>query len=374
MITATLPARRTHLVRTAARLADSFLHPSFRRSADFPVRELKALTEAGLLRIPLPLASGGDGIGLDPGLSGSLLAILKEIGRGSLPLGRIFEGHVNAIMLLDAFGSTAQMARAAEDVLSHNCVFGVWNTGPHGSPALTPLSDGTYELTGVKTFATGASRIERAIVTASLPGGGWQMCLIPLSAISVKIQNESWDPLGMGASESFTVEFTGVILPPDAMIGKPGDYYAEPAFTGGALRYCAVHLGGAQALFDACRNMVRALGREYDPFQLRRLGEMAVLMESSRQWLVQAGEWMDSAFSNPGELPVKAQMMRIATEEICTRIIQTVQLSVGARGLTSAEPLASTIRDLQMYLRQAGYDQAFLSAGRFAMEEPGKSE
>ena len=62
-------------------------------------------------------------------------------------------------------------------------------------------------------------------------------------------------------------------------------------------------------------------------------------------------------------------MMRIAIEEICTRMIQLVEISVGARGLASSEPFARTIRDLKMYLRQAGFDQAFQTIGRHTLEE-----
>ncbi len=353
----------------AAQLANRFLDRSFPRSNDFPVEELKSLADAGFLRISLPVEVGGNGVGIKPGARAELLAVLKEVGRGNLSLGRIFEGHVNALLLLNAFGSDQQIADAAHDVIHGRCVFGVWNTGPQGSPRLTPLANGNYELSGGKTFATGAARIQRALVTASLPDGGWQMCLVPLSEKNIQIHERSWHPLGMAASESFTVDFPRTQLAPEALIGDPGDYYAEPAFTGGALRFCAVHLGGAQSLFEACCRFVRELSRENDPFQLQRIGEMAVLIESGCQWLARAGEWLEDLVSHSGNFTVHAQMMRIATEEICTRIIHLVQLSVGAGGLSSPQPFASTIRDLQMYLRQAGYDRAFQSVGRHAVFE-----
>ena len=62
-------------------------------------------------------------------------------------------------------------------------------------------------------------------------------------------------------------------------------------------------------------------------------------------------------------------MMRIAIEEICTRVIQLVPLSVGARGLATPEPFARTLRDLQMYLRQAGFDGAFQAVGHHVLQE-----
>ncbi len=357
------------LVETAARLADNFRQHPLSSPNEFPIGELLALTQAELLGIALPARLGGAGIGLEPGSRGGLLPVLREVGRGNLPLGRVFEGHVNALLLLHAFGSDLQMARVADDVLRGNHVFGVWNTGPHQSPQLTPLANGDYRLSGSKTFATGAGRIQRAIVTAALPGGGWQMCLMPLSETELRIRPSTWEPLGMEATGSYAVDFPDITLPREALIGEPGDYYAEPTFTSGALRFCAVQLGGAQALFDAVCKFVDAQGRGDDPFQLQRLGQMAVLMESGDQWLKRSCAWLEASFSDSGSLPVRAQMMRIATEEICTRVIQLVELSVGARGLASSEPFARTLRDLQMYLRQAGFDQAFQVVGRHAIQE-----
>jgi alkylation response protein AidB-like acyl-CoA dehydrogenase len=335
---------------------------------EFPTEQLNSLIDSGLLAASLPIHLGGSGLGVDPGVRGGVLPLLKEVGRRDLPLGRIFEGHVNALLLLHTFGTPQQLAVAAEEVLERDHVFGVWNTGPPGSPQLTQLACGCYKLSGRKTFATGAARIQKAIVTAALPDGGWQMCLVPLTVPltngTLQIRPGSWDPLGMEASESFTVDFCDMRLPADALIGHPGDYYVEPTFTGGAFRFCAVHLGGAQALYDACCEFVRITDRAGDLFAIQRLGQMAVLLESGRQWLKQSGECLES---NCSDVAVQAQMMRIATEEICTRVIQLVQLTVGARGLATAEPFSRNLRDLQMYLRQAGYDQAFQLVGRHAL-------
>lgn len=360
---------QTSIVATAAHLANQFRSRSFPRSSEFPTEELQILIRAGLLGIVLPSHLGGLALGQEPGLRAVLLRVLKEIGRGNLPLGRLFEGHVNALLLLEEFGSLHQIARIAEDVMRHDAVLGVWNTGPHGSPQLTPLANGSYQLSGSKTFATGAARIQKAIVTAGLPDGGWQMCLVPLAEEGIHIRTESWNPLGMEASESFTVEFSQTQLAPDALVGRPGDYYAEPTFTAGAFRFSAVHLGGAQALFDSCIEFVHSSSRANDPFQRQRIGQMAVLLESGRQWLAQAGEWLENSLTDFRHLAAHAQMMRIATEEICTRIIHLVQLSVGARGLTVPEPFARTLRDLQMYLRQAGFDEAFQAIARHALQE-----
>jgi alkylation response protein AidB-like acyl-CoA dehydrogenase len=354
------------VVETAAGLANQFRrHPS--SPNEFPVHELKALGAAGLLGLTLPVDLGGMGIGSEAGSGTTLLSVLHEIGRANLPLGRVFEGHVNALLLLQRFGSRQQLIHTAKHVLQDDFVLGVWNTGPAGSPHLMRSEDGTYYMSGSKTFATGAARLQQSIVTASLPEGGWQMCLVPLTAEGVSISEETWAPLGMEASESFTIEFSRTPLAPEALIGEPGDYYAEPGFTSGAFRFCAVQLGGAKALFDDACELLRSSQTASSPVQKQRIGEMAVLLQSGRLWLSHAGVCLDGDGADQQHLSTQAQMMRIATEEICTRIIHLVQLTVGARSLTVPEPFARTLRDLQMYLRQAGFDQAYQTVADHAL-------
>jgi alkylation response protein AidB-like acyl-CoA dehydrogenase len=70
----------------------------------YPAAEVAALHESRLLAATLPRELGGSGIG------GSVLCvILRRLGSGSLPLGRLFEGHVNAIGLALGYGSRADI-------------------------------------------------------------------------------------------------------------------------------------------------------------------------------------------------------------------------------------------------------------------------
>ena len=85
---------------------------------DFPTTEFGWLRDAGLLADPLPRALGGSDLNA-PGHWWTLLQVLKHIGRGCLPAGRIYEGHVNALALITRLGTPEQQARAADDVLAH---------------------------------------------------------------------------------------------------------------------------------------------------------------------------------------------------------------------------------------------------------------
>ena len=66
--------------------------------------------EAGFLAVPIPCEMGGKGWGIEPGTWRYLLRLLKIIGRGNLSVGRIYEGHVNALQLILQWGRPARFS------------------------------------------------------------------------------------------------------------------------------------------------------------------------------------------------------------------------------------------------------------------------
>ena len=203
----------------------------------------------------------------------------------------------------------------------------------------------------------------------ALPGGGWQITLVPMDEVATTIDRAVWRPLGMRASASYLTDFTGVQLGPEALIGSPGAYHRQPWFSGGAIRFAAVQLGGAAALLDAARAELRALGRVDDPFQRARAGECATLLEGAQQWLRGAATLLaatPAAFrADPAPAPevsarvvAHANLTRTAITDACVRVIDLVERSVGMRGLLQPHPIERLGRDLTLYLRQPAPDAA----------------
>jgi len=358
-----------------------------------------------LLAAPLRRELGGLGLGVDERPSSTLILLraLKRLGRGNLAVGRVYEGHVNALQLVQAFGRPDQIERAAADARDRHKLFGVWNTEAAGGVRIIPTEDGRYRLAGAKTFASGAGYVARALVPGAMiqPGvsdasdqaSGWQMCLVPMDQGRTDVDPSFWRPLGMRASASYRVAFDGVEAPADALIGRPDDYYRQPWFGGGAIRFAAVQLGGAEALFDAARDYLRRLGRAGDPHQRARLGEAAILIESGNLWLRGAASLFDAhtaLFSRASAAHPRAEsantegdvrrvlayanMTRTAIERICLDVMRLVERSVGARGLLRPEPFERIHRDLTTYLRQPAPDAALDDAGRHTLETPGTAD
>ncbi|WP_216727072.1 acyl-CoA dehydrogenase family protein [Hymenobacter siberiensis] len=201
-------------------------------------------------------------------------------------MGRVFEGHTNALLLIQQLATAAQVAGYAADARAGR-LFGVWNTeNPADGVHLKDLPNGRYRLRGAKTFASGAGQLARPLITGALPHGqGWQLFVLPADAQPPALDRSFWQPIGMRATASFRADLTGLKIGPEDLIGPPNAYYQQPAFSGGAIRFAAVQLGGAEAAFDETRDFLRSLGRTDDPYQRQRLGEMAIMLESGRQWL-----------------------------------------------------------------------------------------
>ena len=145
----------------------------------FPVKAIELLRQNGFLTAGVLDKFGGRSLGLEAGSNVEFLQTLKEIGRGNLVVGRVFEGHFNALQLIDLYASEDQKKRYAADAIAGR-LFGVWNTEAGDGVKLEPLPNGRVRLSGSKTFATGVEYVTRPVVNGALPDGGWVTMVVPL--------------------------------------------------------------------------------------------------------------------------------------------------------------------------------------------------
>jgi alkylation response protein AidB-like acyl-CoA dehydrogenase len=302
-----------------------------------------------------------------------LLYLLRAVGRVSLPLGRLYEGHLNALQLIGLFGSPAQRLAVRRDLVD-GLIFAVWNSDGRRPLCLEASGERTFRLRGGKAFASGAGRVERPIVTATIADGRRQMVLLGDRLHAAVVDPGSWDPIGMEASCSFEIDLSGLAVESGQLLGLADDYQREPWLSAGALRGAAVQLGGAEALFELARAHLRQHRRHREPHQIARAAGMAIALESGAGWLERAAALADRC--TPGqhgcELALRvvayAHMARSAIERICLDVQEAALRSVGAAGLMRPHPIEQIVRDLTMYLRQPAPDEALAAVGRHALE------
>jgi alkylation response protein AidB-like acyl-CoA dehydrogenase len=328
----------------------------------FPAPDIADLHEAGLFTANVPLEFGG------AALSGPALAeVLQNIGWGSLPLGRLFEGHINAIGLVLRYGYREQVIRVASEAREGK-LFGVWNTDDENNLRLV-RSGGLARLEGRKILASGAGHIERPIVTAT-DERGQRLMVIPHLRPRERADLSRWTAHGMRASATGAVDFSGVAIEPDEIVGNDGDYERQPVFSGGAWRFAAVHCGGMERLLDLLRKHLHQTGRGQDPHQASRLGQAAIATETARLWTERASRFAEAAgqTKSPDQIVAYVNLARLAVERAGLDLMELVQRSVGLQGFMRPHPIERVSRDLATYLRQPGPDRALTGAAAWVLE------
>jgi alkylation response protein AidB-like acyl-CoA dehydrogenase len=365
------PYRLNPLLDRIAELA-----PDTDREGEFPERAFSELADTGLLAITLP----GHDLDFTRGHTARLLYLLKRIGSANLAVGRVYEGHINALYLIHLYATPAQQISWYADASQHRRLFSVWNTQAEDGIRMDEVN-GLYRLIGAKTFCSGASWVHRPLITGHLQAeskNGWQMAVVPTERVRKIRQDERfWQPLGMRASASFKLDFTDVELAKSDLLGQPGDYLRQPYFSGGAIRFAAVQLGGAEAIFQATRSFLMGLNRTDDLLQQTRLAEMAYLIESGNQWLQAAGDKTDQWLVQETDWTTivgYANMTRTAIEEICLRVMPLAERCVGARGLLRPNPFERLHRDLTLYLRQPAPDATLVDIGKYVLTNPQQAD
>ena len=197
------------------------------------------------------------------------------------------------------------------------------------------------------------------------------MTLPRMETLHPLIDRAFWHPLGMESSESYSIDLTGALLEAGDLIGNPGDFYADPLFRGGAVRFAAVQAGAAIRLFQIFAAWLNERHRADDPLQAARLGEIAVSAQEAAMWVERAGAISEAHLfaSEPAGTSVMtdfANAMRTGIERLCTSIMQHVVRGVGAHGLLQPHRFERIVRDLTMYLRQPAPDATLIAIGQAA--------
>lgn len=302
-------------------------------------QDLAALHGSGFLAT-LVRACGLDG---DTALAVSLL---RRIGRASLSVGRLVEGHVNALKLIELYGDTEQKRRAADDAEA-GAIFGVW-----GAEGAEPVGLCQNRLTGTKIFCSGLGLLTRSVVTVRAPDDDAIRLALVSVGDPVREDASRWRTTGMRATASGSYDFDGVEA---ETLGRPGDYLREPHFEGGVWRYCALHTGGLEALVEVVRQDLLRRGRSDDPHQSHRLARLAIHAETARLWVERAARQVEAAQAAP-EAVTLALLGREAVERECLAAMAIADRALGTSAFFAASPAERIRRDLAFFLRQANLD------------------
>ena len=136
--------------------------------------------------------------------------VLADWSARDLSLGRLVEGHADALSILAEAGLAPQGARAS---------YGVWAArAGHGGTVATPVPGG-WSLTGIKPYCSGSEQLDRALITADSPDG-YRLFDISVSEQVVAVERGSWPAVGMADSASATLTSACASSSRDATTGS----------------------------------------------------------------------------------------------------------------------------------------------------------
>lgn len=316
-----------------------------------PAPELALLRDAGLLVAPLPVAHGGRGWGTQSDGALPMLDVLTGLGSASLPIARIYEGHVNAVQLVMRNGSASQQAFVAR-AIHDGAIMGVWGADSAQPVRIEPTLGGDT-LSGVKAFASGLGDVTLALVTAKT-ADGLQMLLIDATEPE-RCDQALWDMQGMVGSRSGHFDCTGLPAGDDQRIGGPGALFAEPDFHGGIWRLAACYSGAMLRIADALVVLIDQRGLGDDAVMRHRLGLAALEAQGSVLWARQACLSADTGTDKNHAIST-VLFAREAIEMAADRQIALAERIGGTSLHRRQSGLGRIIRDLRLYLRQAQLD------------------
>lgn len=280
-----------------------------------------------------------------------LLDWLRFVGRADLSLGRIYEGHINAVQLIGWYG-TAHQRQVLRKHLDAGKYYGVWASEPPPGVKLKKVAGG-YELEGRKIFASGAGNIDFSIVTAQGETGHRSVVIVPAND-PARADSSNWQVRGMRSTMSGFYDLTGLRVSENDIVGKPGDYDSEPRFTAGAWRFLAVQLGGIEALVTEIRSAMSDAARG-DPLQRLKFANAVEAMRTAYFWVAASARMFEQG---DGDAPAFVRMARGVVERSATDVMNDAARIVGTRSAFDGQRIDQITRDLSLYLRQAGPDYA----------------
>jgi alkylation response protein AidB-like acyl-CoA dehydrogenase len=323
-----------------------------------PIESWRVLARDGFLGCCIPPAHGGLGLDMP-----TYIGVIRTIARGCANTAMTVHMHSTVMRFIDALGSEAQKRRYFGEVVRDGKLFGSWGSEPAVSLSRSFLmetqvrSDGdAYVVDGVKHFCTMALGASHYMVWCALEGGtdmskALLQVLVPAEAPGIATDGK-WNTLGMRATFSPSVTFTGVRVPKDAAIGDPGAALRVGVVESFALGYAAVYLGIAEgalafAIDYARKRIVKPenIAVAHDPVVQRHIGEMSAHLDGALLVLADTAErWEAADLVERGVIGNKAKYL--ATEvglAVTSKVIQVV----GGRGAYKDFPAERAFRDLR---------------------------
>ncbi|WP_327731736.1 SfnB family sulfur acquisition oxidoreductase [Streptomyces sp. NBC_00487] len=291
----------------AAALAEEFRAGASERDAErrLPRAELDRLSASGLLAVTVPAEYGGADVRQE-----TLAEVFRLLASADASLAQIPQSHFAYVNVIRRQGTAEQREFFFGELLAGR------RFGNAQSEAgtrhiqdirtrLTRQEDGSYLLSGVKHYATGALFAHWIPVLARAEDDDLHVAYVPGDAPGVTVVDD-WDGLGQRTTAGGTVRLEEVSVPADRVLPHHLTFRG-PQLHGAVaqLLHAAIDVGIADGALAEAVAFVRTKSRPWfesgfetaaeDPLLIQRFGELVVQARASRALLREAAREVDAA-------------------------------------------------------------------------------
>jgi hypothetical protein len=273
---------------------------------------------------------------------------LLRVGVTDIPLGRLVEGHVDALRILGQAGVAPRPAAR----------YGVWASRSAGTGVAAVVEGESLRLNGTIRFASGAGIIDRALVPVWLDPE--THVLVDLAVDGLPVDRSHWHTSAMRISHSHTVTVADLVVGAAQVVGEPGFYLGRPGFLPGGVGVAAVWAGGLTRVLDVSVAMLA--GRRVTEAQDCRLGRARLQLIAALTAVRTAGTRLDQLWPDLPDPTTAARVAEIVTTSralvahAVTTALAEVRVLAGPAGLAFDPDLGHALDDLGLYAAQLPLD------------------
>ncbi|XVQ09591.1 acyl-CoA dehydrogenase family protein [Spirillospora sp. CA-255316] len=318
----------------------------------------ETLGESGLIGLE---ASVDGREGADPR---SQTVVLEELGATATSMAVCLVVQYMGVQLLTSHGNERQRKEVLAPLLEGRTRVAFALTEPDGGTDVARVmrtradrqDDGTWSLTGGKTWISGAATSDHAIVVARTappePSAidGITLFLVPLSTSSIEVRE--LQTVAVHGLDTCEVRFDDVAVPAEAVLGEVGRGFRQVLATlnGERLNAAATALGIARGAHETALAYARerqAFGRPIGAFQApqHRMVDDAVRIEAARELTRRAAR----AEAEGERADLLSAMAKLAASEAATQAADNGMRLMASAGLSREFAMQRYFRDARLY-------------------------
>jgi hypothetical protein len=353
------------LVAIAAEAAELDRAPRFPREAFFHLADAGALTAT--------IGAAAPGSSVRPGWD-----LVRRVAAADASVGRILDGHLNAIERLEVTAEPKVRERELAAVGAGERLLGVWGADPgpgEGDPARLGETGTGLVLRGAKTFCSGAGGVDAALVMVGTDDRTPPALVLLDCGEEVEVDRSWYRAAGLRASESHRVVFRDA--PVTAILGEPGELARDPWFSRDAMRTAASWAGMVDAAVAAALDELAAR-RADEPLARLAAGRIEAMQGTVEAWLDRAATTADATrvetieastlvvrtktTEGPGPRATSIAM-RAEIDRAAKGVLEVAAAACGSHPFVTGSRLDRARRDLETFLLQHRLDPLLTKLG-----------